>query len=165
MDAGIDSLKIEGRMKNAYYVASTVHAYRTIVDDCLHGKFDPKKAEALTFELANIYNRGGFSDGYFFHHNGAEMISKDRPNNQGVAIGSLERVEKGTITLRLSEAVYRQDVLELTTKKRRSGGDYILKGRNSRTASDFELSEDQASAERADRLPYQMPEDLTTCAG
>lgn len=44
MDAGIDSLKIEGRMKNAYYVASTVHAYRTIVDDCLHGKFDPKKA-------------------------------------------------------------------------------------------------------------------------
>lgn len=44
------------------------------------------------------------------------MISKDRPNNQGVAIGSLERVEKGTITLRLSEAVYRQDVLELTTK-------------------------------------------------
>ena len=116
MDAGIDSLKIEGRMKNAYYVASTVHAYRTIVDDCLHGKFDPKKAEALTFELANIYNRGGFSDGYFFHHNGAEMISKDRPNNQGVAIGSLERVEKGTITLRLSEAVYRQDVLELTTK-------------------------------------------------
>ena len=116
MDAGIDSLKIEGRMKNAYYVASTVHAYRTIVDDCLHGKFDPKKAEALTFELANIYNRGGFSDGYFFHHNGAEMISTDRPNNQGVAIGSLERVEKGTITLRLSEAVYRQDVLELTTK-------------------------------------------------
>lgn len=44
------------------------------------------------------------------------MISTDRPNNQGVAIGSLERVEKGTITLRLSEAVYRQDVLELTTK-------------------------------------------------
>lgn len=116
MDAGIDSLKIEGRMKNAYYVASTVHAYRTIVDDCLQGKFDPKKAEALTFELANIYNRGGFSDGYFFRHNGAEMISKDRPNNQGVAIGNLERIENGTITLRLTEAVYRQDVLELATK-------------------------------------------------
>ena len=116
IDAGIDSLKIEGRMKNAYYVASTVHAYRTIVDDCLQGKFDPKKTEALTFELANIYNRGGFSDGYFFRHNGAEMISKDRPNNQGVAIGNLERIENGTITLRLTEAVYRQDVLELATK-------------------------------------------------
>lgn len=116
IDAGIDSLKIEGRMKNAYYVASTVHAYRTIVDDCLQGKFDPKKAEALTFELANIYNRGGFSDGYFFRHNGEEMISKNRPNNQGVAVGNLERIENGTITLRLTEAVYRQDVLELVTK-------------------------------------------------
>ncbi len=116
IDAGIDSLKIEGRMKNAYYVASTVHAYRTIVDDCLHGRFDPQKAVALTFELANIYNRGGFSDGYFFCHNGAEMISTDRPNNQGVAIGNLERIGNGTITLRLTEAVYRQDVLELAAK-------------------------------------------------
>lgn len=51
MDAGIDSLKIEGRMKNAYYVASTVHAYRTIVDDCLHGKFDPKKQRRSPLSL------------------------------------------------------------------------------------------------------------------
>lgn len=116
IEAGIDSLKIEGRMKNAYYVASTVHAYRTIVDDYLQGKFDKKKAEDLTFELANIYNRGGFSDGYFFRHNGADMISKTRPNNQGVAVGRLERIENGTITLKLTEAVFRQDVLELSTK-------------------------------------------------
>ena len=44
------------------------------------------------------------------------MISKTRPNNQGVAVGRLERIENGTITLKLTEAVFRQDVLELSTK-------------------------------------------------
>lgn len=115
IEAGIDSLKIEGRMKNAYYVASAVHAYRTIADDYIHGCFDEKKAEALRFELANIYNRGGFTDGYFFRHNGTEMLSKDRPNNQGVCIGNLEGVGNGAIRLRLSKPLYRQDVLEVTT--------------------------------------------------
>lgn len=115
IEAGIDSLKIEGRMKNAYYVASTVHAYRTMVDDYQKGHFNKKKAESLAFELANIYNRGGFSDGYFFRHNGPEMISFARPNNQGVAIGTLEQIGKGTVTMRLQEDVYPQDVLELAT--------------------------------------------------
>lgn len=116
IEAGIDSLKIEGRMKNIYYVASAVHAYRTMVDDYVNGCFDVKKAEALTFELANIYNRGGFSDGYFFCHNDADMISKDRPNNQGVCVGELKNTENGTVHIRLQETLYKQDVLELVTR-------------------------------------------------
>lgn len=115
VNAGIDSLKIEGRMKNAYYVASAVHAYRTMVDDYKNGCFDEKKAEALTYELANIYNRGGFSDGYFFRHNGADMISRNRPNNQGVCIGTLKSIGSGTIEIQLKNNIYKQDVLELTT--------------------------------------------------
>ena len=114
LDAGIDSLKIEGRMKNAAYVASAVHAYKTIVEDCQKGAYDGKKAEALKLELANIYNRGGFTDGYFFRHNGKEMISITRPNNQGVRIGTITGIQAGTIKLRLSADLYKQDVLELT---------------------------------------------------
>lgn len=116
IDAGIDSFKIEGRMKNAYYVASAVHAYRTLADDYINGCFDRQKAERLAFELANIYNRGGFSDGYFYRHNGPEMISKSRPNNQGVCIGNLKQTGAGTVSIQLSNPVYKQDVLELTTK-------------------------------------------------
>ena len=118
IEAGIDSLKIEGRMKNIYYVASAVHAYRTMVDDYVNGCFDEKKAEALTFELANIYNRGGFSDGYFFRRNDAGMISKNRPNNQGVCIGELKNTGNGTVHILLHETLYKQDVLELVTKNK-----------------------------------------------
>lgn len=116
LDAGIDSLKIEGRMKNAAYVASAVHAYKTIVEDCQKGAYDGKKAEALKLELANIYNRGGFTDGYFFRHNGKEMISVTRPNNQGIQIGTITGIQAGTIKLRLSADLYKQDVLELAGK-------------------------------------------------
>ena len=121
LDAGIDSLKIEGRMKNAAYVASAVHAYKTIVEDCQKGVYDEKKAEAFKNELANIYNRGGFTDGYFFRHNGKEMISVTRPNNQGVRIGTITGIQSGTIRLRLSADLYKQDVLELTG----NGGEVI----------------------------------------
>ncbi len=113
LDAGVDSLKIEGRMKNASYVASAVHAYKTIVEDCQKGVYDDKKAEELTFELANIYNRGGFSDGYFFRHNGAEMISVKRPNNQGVCVGTVTNIKNGSVSIHLTCELYKQDVLEL----------------------------------------------------
>ena len=63
--AGIDSFKIEGRMKNEYYVASAVDAYKEMTLDYLNGCFSEKKAQKYKFRLANIYNRGGFCDGYF----------------------------------------------------------------------------------------------------
>lgn len=118
--AGIDSFKIEGRMKNAYYVASAVDAYSQMRDDCVAGRFDVNKAESLKLRLANIYNRGGFTDGYFFRNkqNASEtcMISKDRPNNRGVVLGQLKGISSGKIRLELQEDMYRGDVLEIRLK-------------------------------------------------
>ncbi|MDE6023868.1 MAG: U32 family peptidase [Lachnospiraceae bacterium] len=114
VDAGIDSFKIEGRMKNEYYVASVVDAYNTLVNDYMRGSFSQKKAEEYKFKLASIYNRGGFTDGYFFMHNGEKMISKSRPNNQGVCIGKLTEVKKGTVKIELIKELYKQDVLEIS---------------------------------------------------
>lgn len=116
LEAGIDSLKIEGRMKNAAYVASAVHAYKTIATDYQNNNLDEEKIKQLSFELANIYNRGGFTDGYFIRHNGADMISVARPNNQGVCIGTLIGIKAGTIKIKLTEDLFSQDVLELTGK-------------------------------------------------
>ncbi len=111
--AGIDSFKIEGRMKNEYYVASAVDAYKELTLDYLNGSFSEKKAQKYKFRLANIYNRGGFCDGYFFMHNGPEMISKDRPNNMGVPVGKLDKVDSGRVLISLSTDVYKGDVLEI----------------------------------------------------
>lgn len=116
LEAGIDSFKIEGRMKNEYYVASAVSAYRELADDCINGRFSGKKAAGLKFKLANIYNRGGFCGGYFFTHNAADMISVERPNHQGVAVGTLVAAGAGTADVRLSEKLYERDVLEVRLK-------------------------------------------------
>ncbi len=116
IEAGIDSLKIEGRMKNEYYVASAVDAYKQISEDVVNGCYSEKKAEELKFKLANIYNRGGFCGGYYFMHNGPDMISKNRPNNQGVAIGKVENIKAGQIGIRLDFDLNKQDVIELKLK-------------------------------------------------
>ena len=115
IEAGISSLKIEGRMKNEYYVASAVNAYKELVDDYYNGTFDVEKAKRLKYKLASIYNRGGFCDSYYFVHNGPEMISANRPNNQGVLVGKLTEISNGAVSLKLYEDVFKQDVLEFAT--------------------------------------------------
>lgn len=56
---GIASLKIEGRMKSPEYVYSTVRIFRALLDSCANA--DKNQYE----ELADIFSRGGFTDGYF----------------------------------------------------------------------------------------------------
>ncbi|MBN2964849.1 U32 family peptidase [Sulfurospirillum sp. T05] len=59
----VDALKIEGRTKSPYYVATTARAYRMAIEDALVGNFQPKRYEE---ELDTIKNRG-FFDGYLVH--------------------------------------------------------------------------------------------------
>ena len=121
IEAGIDSFKIEGRMKNPVYVASTVNAYKKARDYYLEsvagGTFDRKKYEdyirPLEKELADIYNRGGFSEGYYYTEKGPEMMANERPNHTGVLIGKVERIAPPELFIRLTEEVYAQDVLEI----------------------------------------------------
>ena len=64
MDAGVDSLKIEGRTKSAYYVARTAQSYRKAIDDAAMGKpFDP----GLLADLEGLANRG-YTSGFLERH-------------------------------------------------------------------------------------------------
>ena len=68
VDAGVDSLKIEGRMKSVFYVATVVNAYKRAIDDCMAGRpFDP----ALLDEVGKVSHRK-FTTGFFFRQPGAE---------------------------------------------------------------------------------------------
>ena len=61
MEIGIDSLKIEGRTKSAYYVARSCQGYRRVIDDVLAGKpFDPE----VLAGLEGLANRG-YTSGFF----------------------------------------------------------------------------------------------------
>ena len=85
VEAGIDSFKIEGRMKKPEYVAAVTAMYRKYADLYLRkGRKGFHVAEEDRRMLLDLYNRGGFSEGYYHTHNGREMISLDRPNHAGV---------------------------------------------------------------------------------
>ena len=66
LDSGIDSFKIEGRMKNALYVATVARTYRKAIDDCLESA--EKYRENIKWykeQIANCTYRG-FTTGFFF---------------------------------------------------------------------------------------------------
>ena len=63
-EAGVDSLKIEGRMKSIYYTALTARAYRKKID-FLNGKISADEAAPFVEELYNTAHRE-FSTGFYF---------------------------------------------------------------------------------------------------
>ncbi|HIS48533.1 MAG TPA: U32 family peptidase [Candidatus Scybalocola faecigallinarum] len=109
--AGVDSFKIEGRMKRPEYAAFVSYVYRKYTDLYLSaGKegyhVDPEDVRALM----ELYNRGGFCKGYYKQHNGPEMMTFSRPNHQGHCVGSIKRRGK-TPVFEPSAAVGKDDVL------------------------------------------------------
>lgn len=92
VEAGVSSLKIEGRMKRPEYVATVVRIYRALLDRAAAGgEFFVTPDEAG--ELAQIFNRD-FTTGYFFGRPGRELMSYKRPNNRGVRLGRVRKVIK-----------------------------------------------------------------------
>ena len=79
IDSGIDSFKIEGRMKSPQYVAGVTSIYRKYIDRYLEdGTFDISKKDLEI--LSRLYTRTELSEGYYFRHNGSEMITKLNPS-------------------------------------------------------------------------------------
>lgn len=113
IEAGIDSFKIEGRMKNPAYVAQVTAAYRTAVDMYFDGVWDRTVVEELTDRLKDVYNRGGFSTGYYFDQNGRHMLADRRPNHTGLKIGTVAAIEPPKVKVRLTKDINAGDVLEI----------------------------------------------------
>lgn len=76
IEAGVYSLKIEGRMKKPEYTAGVVSIYRKYLDLYLkNGKENYKVTKEDKQKLMDIFNRNGFNQGYYFTKNGASMIT------------------------------------------------------------------------------------------
>lgn len=74
-DIGVSSLKIEGRMKGAAYVAAVVSTYRKYLDS--GGELSHRDFELLE----KVFNRGGLTDGYFTGKTGEKMFAFKKPDN------------------------------------------------------------------------------------
>ncbi|MDO4261667.1 MAG: U32 family peptidase [Eubacteriales bacterium] len=78
-EAGVYSLKIEGRMKRPEYTAGVVRIYRKYADLYLRqGSAGYRVDEKDRRELLLLFNRDGFSSGYYERHNGREMMALRR---------------------------------------------------------------------------------------
>lgn len=76
IEAGACSFKIEGRMKRPEYAAGVVRIYRKYLDQYIrHGAKGCRVSEEDRQELALLFNRGGFSRGYYEKHNGRDLMA------------------------------------------------------------------------------------------
>ena len=81
IDAGIDSFKIEGRMKSPEYVAGVTYLYKKYSDLYLSGS-DATVTEEDKWLLSNLYLRSSVGTGYYYTHNSADMVTvKDSSYN------------------------------------------------------------------------------------
>lgn len=96
IDAGVSSFKIEGRARRSEYVSLVVRSYRRAIDDILEGK--EINEGVLIDDLMRMYNRGGFTTGYYYGNR--DITAIERPNNWGVLIGSVEKTDNKKIYIK-----------------------------------------------------------------
>ena len=118
LDAGVTSLKIEGRMKRPEYVAVAVGCYRRAVDSYLSGSFAVPEEDSRA--LAQIFNRD-FTTAYLEKKQGRNMMSDKRPNNRGLMLGRVQEyypltVDSGQAVLRLATDLRQGDQVDFWVK-------------------------------------------------
>ena len=91
---GVKSLKIEGRLKSPEYVACVTSIYRKYIDLAYSliekGEEDKfKVSEEDIKKLAQVFNRGGFSKGYYYGQSSRELMSYERPKHWGTYLGKV----------------------------------------------------------------------------
>lgn len=115
-ESGASSLKIEGRLKGAAYVSGVTAAYRRALDFYQNTGENYKPSVEEWKELELLFNRGGFSKGYFFEKKQG-MICAESPKHSGIAAGQVQEVGRRQMTLRLTQDVEPGDTLEIRTQK------------------------------------------------
>ncbi len=113
---GVNSLKVEGRLKSPEYVATVTRIYRKYIDEfCKNGSYNVSDADRK--DLLQIFNRGNFTDAYLRGESNESLMASEFPKNQGVYIGEVKSIKKikSIYTLKISA----------DTTKHLSAGDVI----------------------------------------
>lgn len=101
---GIDSLKIEGRMKEPEYVANVISRYRKALD----GKISFTDKDSLK----KTFNRT-FTKGYIFNEDKKDVTNIQRPNNYGYEIGKITGFNKGYYEITLKDTLNQNDIIRI----------------------------------------------------
>ena len=101
IDIGVDSLKIEGRMKRPEYVYMVVSLYRSAIDSYINTGFININDDDIK-ELKKIFNRK-FTKGFVFHEDNDKFTNNFRPNHMGIEIGKVIDYKKNFVTIKLMD--------------------------------------------------------------
>ncbi len=100
IEAGVISLKVEGRMKSPEYVAAAAKIYRRYLDLSFE-----EKQEFISEDdhkiLMQVFNRNGFTTGYLEEKKGYGLISRESPKHWGVLAGQVLSYNKKTKLMRV----------------------------------------------------------------
>ncbi len=157
IDSGIDSLKIEGRMKGPEYAYAVTSAYRKAIDAILEAKQsaenstkegtlssgkssdEPWSLEDSKEKMRRIFNRE-FTDGFILGTNNKAYISQETPGNRGIVVAESLSFDRHNleVQLLLKETINKGDDLQVRVKGLVNGGrvEYIRKdGKRIETAN------------------------------
>ncbi|MCB9137801.1 MAG: U32 family peptidase [Caldilineaceae bacterium] len=102
VEAGVSALKIEGRYKDANYVALTTAAYRRALDDAWAGR-EPGITQEQELQLEQVYSRG--LGPYFISGTDHQAVVQGRaPRHRGVLMGRVSAVEQNGVLLAPAES-------------------------------------------------------------
>ncbi|MCQ4638507.1 U32 family peptidase [Anaerovorax odorimutans] len=117
-EAKVASFKIEGRMKSAEYVAAVTGVYRKYLDlYCRDGYYQVSPEDRMV--LTQIFNRGGFTEGYLSGNSGNRLLSGQLPKHQGVYIGQVAKRVAGSqlVDVKLERPLNMGDGIEIRSDR------------------------------------------------
>ena len=112
-EAGVCSLKVEGRMRRPEYVASVGRVYRRAIDRVAQGL--PAVGDEDKNVVEQVFNRK-FTPGYLHGNPGLDLMSHEKPNNRGMFLGRVTKVNDKVVTLLLDQDLSVNDGIEIWVK-------------------------------------------------
>ncbi|MES2307551.1 MAG: U32 family peptidase [Verrucomicrobiota bacterium] len=118
IDLGIESFKIEGRLKTPEYVAAITQVYRKAIDACFEGKeISPEEKHEDRYQMEMAFSRGLYS-GWMHGVNHQELVHARFGKKRGAFVGFIKRVGSDEVEVDLEVPVQAGDGVVFDT-----GGD------------------------------------------
>ncbi len=114
INIGVDSIKLEGRMKRPEYVYLVVSLYRKAIDSYITtGNINITDADIK--ELKKIFNRE-FTEGFLFNEKNENIVNDKKPNHQGIIIGKVIDYNNEYATIKLIDSLNINDGIRFISK-------------------------------------------------
>lgn len=138
-EIGVNSFKIEGRMKSPEYVATVTRIYHQWMHEN-RKEFEKKDRK----ELAQVFNRGGFSNGHLAAEPNHELVYPVKPNHMGLLIGKVEKINE------------KKSYITTTPQEELSIGDSLMIGKNEYKYTISELLQHHQNVKKAFQKPTEI---------